>query len=299
MKLATYKHRGRQGFGAVKDDTIIDLAGAAGGRWSNLASLVRDEGFEAAERAAQNSQATFPLEAVELLPPIPEPGKIICIGLNYRTHIAETGRDTPEFPMLFARYPDSLVGHGHALVRPLVSSKFDFEGELAVVIGRTARHVPVEKALEFVAGYSCFNDGSIRDYQRHTTQFLPGKTFWRSGAFGPWLVTADEVGALSDLQMTTRLNGEIMQRAPVSDLLFGVAELIAYISAITPLSPGDVIATGTTGGVGAARKPPVWMRPGDTVEVEISRVGTLINRVIGEEKLLARQPAESAVDALP
>jgi len=185
--------------------------------------------------------------------------------------------------MIFARYPDSLVGHGAPMVRPQVSVQFDYEGELAIVIGKSGRHIESGSALDHVAGYACFNDGSVRDYQRHTTQFLPGKTFWRSGSFGPWLVTPDEAGAIGDLGLVTRLNGIEVQRAKIDDLLFDPPELIAYLSAIYPLMPGDVIATGTTGGVGAFRKPPLWMKPGDRVEVTIDRLGTLRNSIIAEE----------------
>lgn len=281
MKLATYRTQGEVRYGAVIDSGIVSLSGRLGAS-PTLAAALDAGGISALADAASGRSPDVALDAVTILPPIPNPSKIICIGLNYRTHILETGRDTPTHPMLFARYPDSLVGHGEEMLRPLVSEKYDFEGELAVVIGRTARHVAAEDALGHVAGYSCFNDGSVRDYQRQTTQFLAGKTFWRSGAFGPWLVTPDEVGDVATLTLETRLNGTVMQRAETSDLLFSVADLIAFISKITPLYPGDVIATGTTGGIGAARKPPVWMKPSDRVEVEISSIGTLVNRIVDE-----------------
>lgn len=281
MKLVSYMRNGKAGYGAALGDGIVDLA-ARFPDLAGLAAALAAGALPAFDTAVASASADFPLSSVELLPPVPEPRKIICIGLNYRTHVQETGRDTPTHPMLFARYPDSLVGHGAEMLRPAVSDKFDFEGELAVVIGATARHVAAADALSYVAGYSCFNDGSVRDYQRHTSQFMAGKTFWRSGAFGPYLVTADEVGDVTALTLETRLNGEVMQQAETSDLLFPVPDLIAFISSITPLYPGDVIATGTTGGVGFARKPPVWMKPGDRVEVEISKVGTLSNRIADE-----------------
>jgi 2-keto-4-pentenoate hydratase/2-oxohepta-3-ene-1,7-dioic acid hydratase in catechol pathway len=282
LKFVSYRFRNRDRYGAVSGDGILDLSERHGGEWPDLAAAIAAGGLARLAATAGSLPAGPALADVELLPSIPSPRKIICIGLNYRTHIQETGRDTPTHPMLFVRFPDSLVGHAQPMLRPKLSENYDFEGELAVVIGRTARHVAPETALDHVAGYSCFNDGSVRDYQRHTSQFTAGKNFWRSGAFGPWLVTADEVGDVTGLTLTTRLNGEVVQEAVTSDLLFGIGELISFISSITPLYPGDVIATGTTGGIGAARRPPLWMRPGDVIEVEISRVGTLRN-VIADE----------------
>jgi 2-keto-4-pentenoate hydratase/2-oxohepta-3-ene-1,7-dioic acid hydratase in catechol pathway len=256
---------------------IID---AGGGRYASLREALADEDWLG--RIAQRG-ATHAATDVRLLPPIPEPPRIICVGLNYRAHIAESGREAPPHPILFARFPDSLVGHGEALIRPIVSEQFDFEGELAFVIGRPGRHVKPERALDHVAGYCVFNDGSVRDYQRHTTQFMPGKTFHRSGSAGPWLMTPDEAPPVAAMEVMTRLNGQTMQRAPLSDLLFGVEDLIAYASRIWPLQPGDVFATGTPAGVGAFRKPPVWMKPGDTIEVEIRGVGVLRNPIVDEQ----------------
>ena len=195
------------------------------------------------------------------------------------------GREPPQYPMLFPRYPDSLVGSDEPLLRPQASVEFDFEGELAFVIGRAGRAISPARGLDHVAGYCCFNDGSIRDFQRHTTQFLPGKNFFHSGSFGPWLTTVDEVPDLGAQSLETRLNGEIVQSAKLDDLLFGVEQLVAYLSTIFPVQPGDVVATGTTGGVGAGRKPPLWMKPGDSVTVEISRVGVLTNPIVQEPAL--------------
>ena len=192
------------------------------------------------------------------------------------------GRDIPDYPVLFTRFASSLVGHDQSIVRPSVSNQLDFEGELAVVIGRAARHVPRDLALDYVAGYSCFMDGSVRDFQRHTHQFTPGKNFDRSGAMGPCLVTPDEVGDPRGLELTTRVDGSVMQRASVAELVFDIGSLIEYCSSFMELQPGDVLATGTPGGVGAARKPPVWLEAGNTVEVEIAGVGLLMNRVIDE-----------------
>ncbi|MDJ0711841.1 MAG: fumarylacetoacetate hydrolase family protein [Woeseiaceae bacterium] len=208
-------------------------------------------------------------------------GRVLCVGVNYRPHIEEMGREVPDYPVVFVRFPESLVGDGEPIIRPAVSEQFDFEGELAVIIGRDAHRVSRAAALDYVAGYSCFMDGSVRDWQRHTTQFTPGKNFNRSGALGP-LVPASEIPDPSVLELTTRVNGEVMQQARVADLVFDVPALIEYCSTFTTLKRGDVIATGTPGGVGAARRPPVWLAHGDRVEVEISHIGVLANPVRDE-----------------
>lgn len=278
MKLISFRHGANSGYGILGDKGIID----AGRKLRDHADLASVLATPEKLTALAGDPPDFALADVELLPPITRP-RIICIGLNYKSHIAEMGRDTPGYPILFTRYPESVVASGQALVRPRLSEKFDYEGELAFVIGKPGRHVDHATALDHVAGYSCFNDGSIRDYQFHTSQFVAGKNFERSGGFGPWIVTSDEVGDVGSLKLFTRLNGKVMQEARLDDLLFGVADLIAYISQVFTLLPGDVIATGTTGGVGAAQKPPLWMRPGDRIEVEIERIGTLSNPVIAEE----------------
>ena len=285
MRLTSFRNKGdsRDRWGVVQlqqdgdgiaeltdaDTTISDICEAI----SDLARL---------KQLASDMPITHALDEVELLPVIPEPQKTICIGLNYGSHVKETGRDWPEYPIIFTRYPQTHVGHGQPLVRPKLSERFDYEGELAFVIGKGGRHIPAEKALDHVAGYTCYNDGSIRDYQRHTSQFMPGKNFWRSGSMGPWLVTSDEIPDPSILHLTTRLNGEMMQDADLSDLIFDVPAIVAYVSGFLELSPGDVIATGTTGGVGAFHQPPRWMKPGDTIEVEISGIGTLANGIVDE-----------------
>ena len=222
---------------------------------------------------------------VSFLPVIPDPGKILCIGLNYLKHKQETGRPDVDNPTVFTRYADSQVAHLAPLIKPAVSDRFDYEGEMAVIIGKGGRNISEERALSHVAGYACYNDGSVRDWQRHTMQFTPGKNFPGTGGFGPMLVTADEVGDYTKLPIQTRLNGEVMQDASLADLIFPLGRLIAYCSTFTPLSPGDVILTGTPGGVGDKRKPPVYMRDGDRVEVEIGMLGTLVNPVIDESKL--------------
>lgn len=207
--------------------------------------------------------------------------KILCVGVNYRPHIEEMGRDIPEYPVVFTRFASSLVGDGEPVIRPSVSEKFDFEGELAVIIGRPARYVLRNEAFDYIAGYCCFMDGSVRDWQRHTGQFTAGKNFERSGAIGPMVAAAD-IGDPRRLELQTRVNGEVMQEGRVVDLLFDIPRLLEYCSTFAALQPGDVIATGTPGGVGAARQPPVWLKAGDWVEVEIPGLGVLRNPVRDE-----------------
>ncbi len=285
MRLLTFKRGGDASYGVVIDGGVADLGARFSSRWSDLAAVLRDGAMDELRDLAGGLSADFPLDEARFLPPILDPGRIVCIGLNYRSHIEETGRKIPAHPMLFTRYPDSHVAHGEAIIRPAVSEQHDFEGELAVIVGRGGRYIPAARALDHVAGYSCYNDGSIRDFQEHTTQFTSGKNFWRSGAFGPWMVTADEIPDPGTLQLETRLNGRVMQSAPTSDLLFDVPCLFEYISTVFPLRPGDVISTGTTGGVGKARTPPVFLQPGDRIEVELSGIGTLSNPVEGEQAL--------------
>ena len=280
MKIASFRSGDDIHYGIVKDDGLIDASARLGGL--PLEAVLADAAPLAnLERLSPDHALTD----ISLLPPVPNSGRIICVGLNYKTHIEETGNAVPPHPILFPRYPSSLVGQGAPLIRPKVSERFDFEGEMAVIIGKAGRHVSPERALDHVAGYACFNDGSIRDFQRHTSQFLPGKNFDGSGSFGPWIVTPDEAGDVSALTLTTRLNGAVVQQTGLDDLLFGVEALIAYISQIWEIRPGDVIATGTTGGVGAARNPPLWMKPGDRIEVEIDNLGTLTNPIIDEEEI--------------
>ncbi|TFV37607.1 FAA hydrolase family protein [Bradyrhizobium frederickii] len=281
MKLLSFIADGRSSFGAVKDNGVVDLGARMTG-CTTLRQLLETGRVAEATRLVASTAPDHPLERITFLPVIPDPGKIICVGLNYRDHVAETGRTVTEKPALFARFACSQVGHLRPIVKPKVSDDFDYEGELALVIGKQGRHIPPDRALGHVAGYSCYNEGSVRDWQRHTSQFLSGKTFAESGSFGPWLVTADEIPDPSKLSLQTRLNGTVVQDTTTDLLITAIPELIAYISTICPLDPGDVIVTGTPGGVGAKRTPPLWMRPGDTVEVEISGIGTLRNKVIAE-----------------
>ncbi|KEA63916.1 putative fumarylacetoacetate (FAA) hydrolase [Marinobacterium lacunae] len=285
MKLATFRRKnGEVSVGILSGEMVADLSPHLDELGGSLRSIIAAGALDKVASVDVESLQSYPLDQVELLPVIPDPGKILCIGINYATHVKETGRDMPVHPMVFTRFADSQVGHNQPIVRPFVSHKLDFEGELAVVIGKTARHVKRENALDYVAGYSCYNDGSVRDYQKHTIQFVPGKNFPQTGGFGPSLVTKDEIPDPQVLHLVTRLNGEVMQETDTSDMIFDVGALIEYCSTFTELAPGDVIVSGTTGGVGAFREPPVWMKPGDVVEIEISGIGILRNTIIDEER---------------
>jgi 2-keto-4-pentenoate hydratase/2-oxohepta-3-ene-1,7-dioic acid hydratase in catechol pathway len=282
MKFVSFISAGRASYGVVRDDGLIDLSRHVGDRWPTLRSLLTAGVLVEARRLAHTMTPDLSLEAIEFSPVIPDPDKIVCVGLNYRDHVAETGRTVTEKPALFARFAGSQVGHLRPLVKPRVSDEFDYEGELAVIIGESGRHIPAHRALEYVAGYSCYNEGSIRDWQRHTSQYLAGKSFAGTGGFGPWMITTDEIPDPSRLTLETRLNGQVVQHTTTDCMITSIPEQIAYISTILPLLPGDVIVSGTPGGVGAKRTPPLFMRPGDVAEVEISCIGILRNPVIAE-----------------
>ncbi|MBL8201367.1 MAG: fumarylacetoacetate hydrolase family protein [Chromatiales bacterium] len=287
MKLASVDDGKNLSWGLIEDleqvpDGGVRLAPATlRTRFPDLRSLLAAGALPEALPALRAAPVQG-VAGLRFAPVIPNPSRILCVGINYLKHIHEMGRERPDYPTLFTRFPDTLVGHGESIVRPRISTQFDYEGELAIVIGKTARYVSAASALDHVAGYTCFLDGSIRDWQRHTTQFTPGKNFPATGGCGPWLVTTDEVPDPAALRLETRVNGEVLQEAPVSDLCFGVRRIIEYCSHFCALNPGDVIATGTPGGVGFARTPPRWLESGDTVEVEISGIGILRHRVTDE-----------------
>lgn len=276
MRFVSYEYREGVKLGAVIDDGIIDLSDAGESLKSVLATGPLDNLIKVAERR----QPSVALDHVVLHQVVPDAGRVICVGKNYHDHAKEMGGEAPVQPNLFMRTPQSLVGHQQSVVKPKVSDQYDYEGELAVIIGRGGRHIPTEKALAFVAGYSCFLDGSVRDFQKHS--FTAGKNFDSSGACGPWLVPAQEIADPQALRLVTRVNGEVLQDASTGDMIHSVASLIAYISQFTHLEPGDVIATGTPAGVGAGRTPPLWLKPGDQVEVEIEAIGVLANTVKAE-----------------
>ncbi len=281
MKLASFRRGGQDSYGVVRDGDVVDIGARHGDGLGTLKSVLA-AGALGDVRGLAVHAADATVEEITFLPVIPDPQKLICVGLNYAGHVKETGRPPPDYPALFPRYADAQVGHNQPIVRPRASTRFDWEGELAFVIGTGGRHIAEADALSHIAGYTCVNDGSIRDWQRHTSQFMPGKNFWHSGACGPWMVTADEIPDPSKLTLTTRVNGEEMQRTSTDDLIFDVPQLVAYISTFTPLSPGDIVSTGTPSGVGAFRDPPVFMKAGDVVEVEITGIGVLRNTVVDE-----------------
>ena len=272
MKFSSYRHQGQDGWGQITDAGITPLASAD---FPTLLSALRAGQLEAL--AAVGKAAALPLAEITFLPVITEPGKIFCVGHNYEAHRIETQRDPTQHPLLFMRVAESQTAHGQPILLPPESSQLDYEGEIAVVIGKAGRRIAEADAWSHVAGYSAYNDGSVRDWQKHTIQFTAGKNFSATGAFGPWLVTRGEIADGQELSLQTRLNGELMQSTTTASMIFPIPVLIAYISTFTSLQPGDVIVTGTPGGVGVKRTPPVWMKVGDGVEVEGSGVGVLRN----------------------
>jgi 2-keto-4-pentenoate hydratase/2-oxohepta-3-ene-1,7-dioic acid hydratase in catechol pathway len=281
MKLATFKMGGAPTWGVVDGERIKDVGAVLGSSYPTVKSVIVADAFAEVATAATKARS-YPLADITWLPVIPDPDKILCIGLNYETHRKETGRSEVENPTVFTRFANSQTGHLSPIIRPRVSHDLDFEGELAVIIGKPGRYIPRGDALQHVAGYACYNDGSVRDFQRHTHQFTPGKNFPGTGAFGPWMMTADEFKFRGSQRLQTRVNGQVVQEATFDQMIFDVPRMIEYCSTFTRLEPGDVIATGTPGGVGAKRTPPLWLKPGDTVEVEIDDLGILRNGVADE-----------------
>jgi len=278
MRLATFKTAQGTSYGIVTSKGIVDLKRYVGNQYPDLKALIAGNGFADAAKHL-NEAPDYKDSDITWLPVIPNPGKIICVGLNYQDHVVETGRDNTEQPAIFLRLPESQVGHKQPIIRPRESKNLDYEAEIAVIIGKPGRRISQKDSWSHIAGYSCYNDGSVRDWQRHTIQWTAGKNFASTGGFGPWMVTADEIPAATLLTLSCRLNGERMQHATTEQMIFKIPKLIEYISTFTTLLPGDVIVTGTPGGVGARRNPPVWMKPGDTVEIEIDKVGVLMNRI--------------------
>ena len=282
MRLASYLWEGRAGYGAVTDAGVVDLTGRLGAAYPDLRALLAHDAVIEAGRVVAGATPDFAWGAVTPLPVIPNPDKIFCIGLNYDEHRVESGREHTENPTVFVRFAASQVGAGQPLLRPRESTQFDYEAEIAVIIGKPGRRISQADAWSHVAGYACYNDVSVRDWQRHTSQWTPGKNFPATGAFGPWMVTADEIGPGTVMTLSARLNGREVQRATTEQMIFGIPALISYLSRFTGLAPGDVIVSGTPGGVGSRREPPLWMKAGDLIEIEIDKVGVLRNTIVDE-----------------
>ena len=282
MKLISFLHNGNPTYGIVSGDKVLDLQPILGDRAPDLRSLIAQKMTGAAADALKANAATLNFADLELLPVIPNPDKILCVGLNYKDHLAESGRASTELPAIFLRVPSSQVAHRQAILRPPESHRLDYECEIAVIIGEGGRRIKEADAWGHIAGYSCYNDGSIRDWQNHTTQWTAGKNYFKTGGFGPWMVTADEIKPGQRLKVSTRLNGVELQNSHTDLMIHSIPKLIAYISSFTPLLPGDVIVTGTPGGVGNKREPQLFMKAGDVVEIEVDAVGVLRNTVKDE-----------------
>ena len=281
MKLASFSAAGRDTYGAVVEGGVVDLGRRLGDRYPTLRAAIAGDALARLAGEVVAAKPDFSLAQVTLLPPITDPDKVICAGRNYRAHAAEAGGAPPENPQVFLRLVNTLVAHGQPMVCPKISGDFDYEGELALIIGKPGRHIAKADALSHIFGYTLFNDGSIRDIQfKHS--IAAGKNFHQTGGFGPWIVTADEIPDPTRLHLATRLNGHEVQHTGIDDLIFDIPTLISYCSDWTPMVAGDVISTGTPEGVGFARKPPLWMKPGDVVEVEIGGIGVLRNPIVAE-----------------
>ena len=280
MSFVSFEIAGQQSYGLWKDEGHwIQVPQAFQVEYPDLKSVIAANKLDECEALIRQSGKAVTASQAHLLPVIPNPGKIFCIGLNYKSHVAETKRADSEYPAIFTRFADSLTAHNAPLPRPKETQRFDFEGELAVIIGKGGRNITQAQAFDHIAGYACFNDGTARDWQRHTHQWIPGKNFPLTGPLGPFMATSKDIPDVNQLTMESRLNGEVMQHASVADLIYTLPGIIEYLSGFTTLSPGDVIATGTPGGVGDRREPPVYMKAGDVIEVEITGLGTLRNVV--------------------
>ena len=283
MRCATFEVNGRQTYGVVREDGVVDLGRRLGAKYPTLKSVVA-AGWPAEVASVAQGAVDYTGDQISYLPPILDPDHIWCLALNYVEHhdeVQSAGRvqELPKQPALFMRWIDSFTGHQHALLHPGVSEQFDYEGELAVVIGKPGRNIAESQAMDHVGGYTILNDGSVRDWQFHTRQITPGKNFHRSGSIGPWIVPRGDIDNVYALGIKTTLNGQVVQNGTTGDMLHKIERFIAYASTILPLRSGDILATGTPSGVGFSRKPPLWMKVGDLCEISIAQIGTLTNRV--------------------
>jgi 2-keto-4-pentenoate hydratase/2-oxohepta-3-ene-1,7-dioic acid hydratase in catechol pathway len=279
MKLTSFLNQGQPTYGIVSGDDVLDLGPILGAQAPDLKTLIAKNMLGAAAQAAGLHRPTLKFSQLHVLPVIPNPGQIFCIGLNYGEHVRETGREITESPAIFLRLPGSQVGHGQDIMRPRESHRLDYEAEIAVVIGKGGRRIAEADAWDHIAGYSCYNDGSVRDWQVATSQWTPGKNFYRTGGFGPWLVTSDEIAPGQVMRLQTVLNGQVLQDTTTDKMIHSIPRQIAYLSTFIPLSPGDVIVTGTPGGVGNKRNPQIFMKPGDVCEIVVDAIGTLRNGI--------------------
>lgn len=278
MKLISFFLNENSSYGIIEGERIYDLGQLLGSQFPDLISVINTLDTLDLKKKIKYIRSTININDVIILPVIPNPNKIICVGMNYLQKQSEFKKPSLKYPTLFARFPDTQVGHNQPLVKPKISDEFDYEGELAFIIGKGGRNIPQKDAMSYVAGYSCYLDGSVRDWQKHSV--TAGKNFIGTGGFGPWMVTSDEIPDPHNLTLMTRLNGKEMQNAKTDLLIFKIPQIIEYISKFTPLSPGDVIATGSPAGVGSKRKPAVFMKRGDVIEVEISSIGILSHPII-------------------
>lgn len=279
MKLISFLRSGSASYGVVVGEKVLDLMPLLGSEAADLKTVIEKNLVPRINGLLASHQPDLTFAQLTLLPVIPNPDKIVCVGLNYHDHVKETGRDLTEKPAIFLRLNDSQVAHGQNMVRPLESHRLDYEGEIAVIIGKGGRRIQEADAWNHIAGYACYNDGSVRDWQNFTTQWIPGKNFFKTGGFGPWMVTADEIAPNRVMTLTTKLNGQEMQRTTTDMMIHSIPRQLAFISTVIPLKAGDVIVTGTPGGVGNKRTPQVFMKPGDVVEIEVDAIGVLRNGI--------------------
>ena len=279
MKLISFLRSGSASYGVVVGEKVLDLMPLLGSEAADLKTVIEKNLVPRINGLLASHQPDLTFAQLTLLPVIPNPDKIVCVGLNYHDHVKETGRDLTEKPAIFLRLNDSQVAHGQNMVRPLESHRLDYEGEIAVIIGKGGRRIQEADAWNHIAGYSCYNDGSVRDWQNFTTQWIPGKNFFKTGGFGPWMVTADEIAPNQVMTLTTKLNGQEMQRTTTDMMIHSIPRQLAFISTVIALKAGDVIVTGTPGGVGNKRTPQVFMKPGDVIEIEVDAIGVLRNGI--------------------
>ena len=279
MKLISFLRSGSASYGVVVGEKVLDLMPLLGSEAADLKTVIEKNLVPRINGLLASHQPDLTFAQLTLLPVIPNPDKIVCVGLNYHDHVKETGRELTEKPAIFLRLNDSQVAHGQNMVRPLESHRLDYEGEIAVIIGKGGRRIQEADAWNHIAGYACYNDGSVRDWQNFTTQWIPGKNFFKTGGFGPWMVTADEIAPNQVMTLTTKLNGQEMQRTTTDMMIHSIPRQLAFISTVIALKAGDVIVTGTPGGVGNKRTPQVFMKPGDVVEIEVDAIGVLRNGI--------------------